>query len=177
MRCQLVILVVVLTSSKVAAALNACTANDTEIQEPAGCPASGACSISKPYSVADGCVFDFAGRNPTFAPTAVLLIGSGTVHFVANDVTLAANASAGAYINARGQSATQALGGTVVVNATGNVLIQRKGNTRARIEVSGIQAGGTIQLTASGAITIAGRRGGYRRSAQSRHRLKGATST
>ena len=142
-----------------ALAIDACTAAHIVSQE-SGCSAAGVtCTITKQYAVGDGCTLDFSGRNVAMTPTSILTIGSGQVTLVSNDLTLAATAASGASINGRGtgSSAPTNQGGNLLINATGDVTIQKSGFTRARIEVSATDQAGTIQINAGGTVTIAGR--------------------
>ncbi|MBI3783154.1 MAG: hypothetical protein HY270_07120 [Deltaproteobacteria bacterium] len=154
----LTVVAAALALARQAAALGACSAADISAQEPA-CPLSGPCTIVKQYTVADGCTLDFSGRDVMLAPSAVLTIGSGTMILVSNDLILAAAPSSGAYINGRGtgSSAPTNQGGAVVIHASGNVVLQKNGDARARIEVSGTSQAGYIEIDAGGIVTIAGR--------------------
>ncbi len=144
-----------ITVSRGAWALTACTAAEFSTYE-VGCPAAGDCVVTMSYTIADGCELNFGERNLTLAPSAVLGIGSGTTDIVAHDITLAASTSGGAYINGRGLNGATS-GGTIRLKASGTVDIQRKGTTRARVEVSASDRAGTIEIDALGTVTIAGR--------------------
>jgi len=62
-------------SARPAQALTACTAADITAQD-AGCPASGACSITHSFTVGASCVLDFTGRAVTVSASGVLDVGA-----------------------------------------------------------------------------------------------------
>ena len=153
-----VVIVFLWMSGHRAVALTACSANDI-INQEANCPAAGDCTISKQYTIAGGCTLDFSGRNVTLAPSAVLAIGPGTVTLLTRDLVLAASASSAAYIDGRGTGTSPPAnqGRTVIINASGDVSIQKNGTPRARIDVSATEDSGLIQITAAGGVNVAGR--------------------
>src|SRR2546428_10048619 len=77
-----------LVSARAAPALVACTAADVSAQD-GGCPSgSGACSITKVFSVSDGCVLDFGGRAVTILANGQFDVAPGTATFNAGSLTL-----------------------------------------------------------------------------------------
>ncbi|MBI3786307.1 MAG: hypothetical protein HY270_23200 [Deltaproteobacteria bacterium] len=135
-------------------ALTACTAGEIVGQDP-GCPVSGPCSITKTFSVADGCSLDFGSRAVTMTATGELDIGSGSVTVDAGSF----NMVAGSFINGHGiqNSGPGAGGGTIAIVTSGDVTLQKSGTTRARIEMSGNLLGGVIIVTAGGSVTMNGK--------------------
>lgn len=144
-----------LIGSRSVMAQSACTASDISAQEVA-CPAGGACAITKAYAVADACVLDFGTRSVTLTPTGRLSIGSGTVTLMAGSLTL--QPQAGLSIDGRGTGVTAPTnqGGTMRIISSGPVTIEKSGGTRAKIDVSANLKGGTIEITATGTVTVNG---------------------
>ncbi|MDX2168921.1 MAG: hypothetical protein SF182_17750, partial [Deltaproteobacteria bacterium] len=143
-----------MAAARDAAALNACTAAQITAQD-ASCPASGACTITKDFVVANGCVLDFGTRAVTIAASGKLDIGNGLVRLLAGSLTMAP----GAFIDGRGNGAGEPAnaGGMMQIQTTGAVNLQRSGSTNGRIDVSANAVTGTIEINAGGSITIAGK--------------------
>ncbi len=144
-----------------ASALDACTAADIISQDLANCPNNTApCSITKTFTVGNGCVLDFGARAVTLnaAPNGALDINSGSVTLKAGSLTIAANAIS-PQINGRGDQIAPAgsTGGRITIQTSGAVTIQKSGNVRGRIDVSGNAQAGAIDISAGGTVTIAGR--------------------
>ncbi len=151
-----VFLSVLLFVAPQAAALSACTAGEIMAQD-AGCPPTGVCTITQSFTVANGCVLDFAGRDVVVGGTGVLKAPAAALTIRAASLAL----RAGAFLDARGQASSGAgsQGGSVTIETTGAVDIQKSGTTRARIDVSGTYVAGAISIRAGGPITIGGRLG------------------
>ena len=148
------VVMVSLVVARAAAALDACKAAD--ITE---CPGTGACTITKTYVVGDGCVLDFGTRAVTLnPPNGALDINSGSVTLKAGSLTIAANGVAARQIDGRGNGTPPATttGGRISIQTTGPVNIQKSGSARGRIDVSGDDQAGTIEIIAGGSVTIAG---------------------
>ncbi len=136
-----------------AMALTACSAADISAQD-AGCPSgTGPCTISKDFTVGDSCTLDFGAREVTLKST--LDIGSGTLTLRAQSFTLTQTG----FIDGRGNTSGNPddTGGSITVETTGPVAIQKVGQLRARIDVSGNGDAGSINITAGGTVTIGGR--------------------
>ena len=135
------------------AALNACTAAD--ISE---CPGTGACTITKTYVVGDNCVLDFGTRAVTLNAAGGALDISGLVTLKAGSLTIAANGVSTRQIDGRGNGTPPATttGASISIQTTGAVNIQKSGNARGRIDVSGDDQAGTIEIIAGGSVSIAG---------------------
>lgn len=151
----------VLMASLVVGRANAqtCTAAAIIAQEgAANCPnnSTSACTITKTYVVGSLCVLDFGTRAVTVS-TGALDINSGSVILKAGSLTL--TASSGVQIDGRanGTAPAPTTGGQISIRTTGDVNIQRSGTTRGRIDVSGTDQAGTIEIIAGGTVTIAGR--------------------
>lgn len=144
----------VLAGARAAEALTACTSAQI-IAQDSNCPAAGACSITKSFDVASGCVLDFGTRAVTLTATGQLHIGSGTVRLLAGSVTMLPSA----YIEGRGLgSATPTnVGGMISIETTTFVNIQRSGLNNGRIDMSGNANGGVIEIRAGTTITVAGK--------------------
>jgi cysteine-rich repeat protein len=136
----------------------ACSAAEIIAREGATCPNNaGPCTITKAYVIADACILDFGTRAVTLAATGTLDINSGTVTLRAGSFTVAAGS--GVQIDGRGNGTAPATtnGGTISIQTTGDVNVQKSGSIRARIDVSGDDQAGTIEILAGGTVTIAGR--------------------
>lgn len=132
------------------AATAVCTAAQIMAQEPGTCPAVGStCTISGDYDAsANNCVFDFGTKTLNLQGTVTFDVKTFTATFRA--ATL--NIREGAEIRAMGAGANL-VGGTVIVETTGNVLIERI----ADINVSTADVAGEIQIVAGGTVTLTGR--------------------
>ena len=135
-----------------AAALTACTAAQVSSQD-SSCPnGPGPCTITKDFTIGDGCVLDFGTRAVTLSPTAKLTTAPGSITIKAGTFTIAG----GGFIDGRGVGAPVDRGGLVRIETTGAVAVQRNGGSSGRIDVSGDAGAGTIQIVAGGAVTIGG---------------------
>jgi cysteine-rich repeat protein len=136
----------------------ACSAADIIAKEGSNCPNNTTpCTITKAYVIPDSCVLDFSGRAVTLASGGNLDINSGSVTLRAASLTIAA--SSGIQIDGRGNGTAPATltGGTISIQTTGNVNIQKSGTIRGRIDVSGNDEAGTIEILAGGTVTLGGR--------------------
>ena len=137
--------------ARAALAQTACTAADVMSQDP-GCPqGSGACSVTKTFQVGDGCVLDFGARALTISGT--LDINSGTVTIVAASLTVVP----GGFIDGRGNQTAAPDGGMLTIQVTGSLTVQKTSRAAGRLDVSGIDAAGTIVINAGGSVTVAGK--------------------
>jgi cysteine-rich repeat protein len=129
----------------------ACTAAHIVAAE-AGCPASplnADCTIAGDYDVSqNNCVFDFSGRNVFVQGTSVIDAFSFTMTFRAASLTI----REGGEIRARGSSTSQ-VGGTIIVEASGDVTLERV----ADINVTTADVAGEIRITAGGDLNLTGR--------------------
>src|SRR5437867_1853119 len=144
---------VAVLSAREARALTACTALDIARQD-SGCPNNtGPCTVTKVFTVADGCVLDFGARALTVGP-GTLDIGSGSVMIKAGSLTVTASG----LIDGRGTGFSPPTdhGGMIAVETTGTVSIQRAPLTFGRVDVRGHSAGGAISITAGLDVSIAG---------------------
>ncbi len=130
----------------VAAPIPACDAGDI-IAGDSACPASGPCTISKVFEIADGCVLDFGTRSVTIAGSGELRIDAAAVTMKTGNFTI----SPGGLVDGR----TAGTGGFFRVQANGSIAIQ-KATAIGKILVSGSGRGGNIVLEATGNITVAG---------------------
>jgi hypothetical protein len=129
-----------------AAPIPACTAANIIANDP-GCPASGACNITKSFEIADGCVLNFGTRAVTVTNSGELIINASLVTLNSGNFTVAP----GGLVDGR----TANVGGFFVVAATGNIDVQRT-SAIGKILVNGNSSGGTVVLGATGNVTIAG---------------------
>lgn len=135
-----------------AQALTACTAAQISSQD-SGCPTgTGPCSITKDFTIGNGCVLDFGTRAVTLAGTGKLLIAPNSVTLKAGSFTVAPNG----FIDGRGLAAPVDHGGFMTIQTTGAVAVQRSGSSIGRINVSGDAVGGTISIQAGGSVNISG---------------------
>lgn len=150
----------VLAAGRDAHAIPACTVANISAQD-AGCPNSqAACNITKVFEVGStigaGCdTLDFGTRAVSITASGEFDLGSGMLTIKAASLTLLG----GAQINGRGTGATPPLsqGGLLTIQTTGAVDLQRSGNNRGNIDLSGNLKGGTILIIAGGPVTISGR--------------------
>jgi cysteine-rich repeat protein len=133
-------------------ALTACTAADISAQDPANCPSGlGPCTITKSFSI--GTTLDFGARDVTIAASSTLTLDSGSVTINARNFTVAP----GGVINGLGTSAApNDTGGSIFVNTTGSIAVQKQSTSVGKITMSGDSAAGTIQLNAGGSVTVGG---------------------
>ena len=140
-------------------ALTACTAAQITAQD-SSCPATGACTITKFFTIGDLCVLDFTGR-------AVTIAASGTL-----DVTkFRATLKAGSLVVAPGgkiiglEDCLLAGGATCpgtqpnpswTIISGGIVDVQKAGSSVGSISIGTDWRGATIDITAAGNVTIAG---------------------
>src|SRR5262249_32816232 len=131
-----------------------CTAADVIAKEGTNCPNStAACTITKNYSVANGCTLDFGTRAVSIKSGSETDIFNGTVTIKAGTLTI----QPGGYINGRGDGVPpHDRGGFISIITTGAVSIQ-KANALGKIDVSGNTAAGTIAIAAGGSVTVDGR--------------------
>ncbi|HSQ01559.1 MAG TPA: hypothetical protein VL049_30415 [Candidatus Dormibacteraeota bacterium] len=134
-----------------------CTAADITAVDPS-CPAgTGACTISGNYTVNDGCTLDFGARN--IGLTGKLTVANvvsqipdqakhvGTMTLRAGNLSLAQSG----FIDAVGQLADET-GGVVIIEVTGAFTTAPS----SHIEVTGKRMAGTI-IVRAGTIGVAGR--------------------
>jgi cysteine-rich repeat protein len=144
-------------SVRPAHALTACTAADITAQD-AGCPASGACSITHSFTVGASCVLDFTGRAVTVSASGVLDVGPNRATLNAGSLTVAP----GGQIIGQEHCAPPVpapcaqLNPSWTINSGGPVDVQASGSTVGRISIGTDWLGGTIAITAAGSVTISG---------------------
>jgi hypothetical protein len=108
------------------------------------------CVVSKGVSLTPGSVLDFGNRLLRITPSGGLFAGDGdSVIITARGVTL----EPGAII--RGPLFPTA-GASVRIETTEDILVQRNGASRARIDVHGQTRGGVIALVANRNVDLAG---------------------
>jgi len=141
----LALLIGALAGARTAHALTACTAAQIVAQDP-GCPAAGACNITKVFDVADGCTLDFSGRDVTITASGEIQILSAAARILARNFTIAA----GGLIDGRGLGSNPPddVGGMITIIATGAVTLQKSGSSSGRVDVSGKENGGIIEILA-----------------------------
>lgn len=140
--------------SSPALALTACTAADIVAQDP-GCAAGATpCTVTKTFTVTDGCSLDFGTRRLSVSGTGRLDAGSGSMSIAAAGLTV----SPGGFIGARGASPAPPndIGGDLAFRIAGDVLIQRAGAAIGRIDASAKAEGGSVSIDALGSVAIAG---------------------
>lgn len=152
-RALVIVLALATLTPRLALALNACTAAQISSQD-SSCPTgTGPCSITKNFTIANGCVLNFGTRAVTVTSSGTLDINSGFVSISAGSLTVAA----GGFIDGRGTTAApNDRGGSLLIQTTGNFAIQ-KATASGRVEVSGDIAGGLILLNIGGSINVAGK--------------------
>jgi cysteine-rich repeat protein len=138
-----------------ARALSACNAAQIVSQDP-GCPSGppATCTITKTFVIGNGCTLDFGSRAVVISGSGTLATGSSVVTLKAASLTLAP----GSWIDGRGNGAAPLnVGGTIVIQTTGAVDVQRSGTSAGRIDVSADMSAGTMEIDAGGSITVSGR--------------------
>lgn len=129
----------------------ACTAAEI-IAAEAGCPAAPAtadCVIAGDYEVSqNNCVFDFGSRRVFINGTSLINAFSFTATFRAGNLTI----REGGEIRGRGSSGNP-LGGTIIVETTGNLVIERI----ADINVTADDVAGEIRIFTGGDFNLSGR--------------------
>jgi cysteine-rich repeat protein len=144
-------------SARPAQALTACTAADITAQD-AGCPASGACSITQSFTVGGSCVLDFTGRAVTVSASGVLDVGPLRATLNVGSLTVAP----GGQIIGQEHCAPPVVSPcpqpnpSWTINSGGPVDVQASGPTVGRISIGTDWLGGTIAITAAGTVTISG---------------------
>ena len=140
-------------------ALTACNAAQISAQDP-GCPATGACTITKFFTIGDLCVLDFSGRAVTIAGNGTLDVGTVRATLKAGSLVVAPG---GKIIGledcllAGGATCpfTQANPSWTIVSG-GIVDVQKAGSTLGSISIGTDWRGATIDITAAGHVTISG---------------------
>ena len=135
--------------ARAAAAVPACTAGDIEGIDP-GCPAQGPCTITRDIEVAGRCTLDFGTRAVSLGEGRRIVVGDELV-FKAASFTM----QPGAFIDGRGEE-TEEVGARVLLRTTGDVVLQQRAATRARIDVSAVPQPGAIDIRAGGNVTLRG---------------------
>jgi cysteine-rich repeat protein len=147
-RHSLVVLIIALVA-RAAAAVPVCTASDIEASDP-GCPLQGPCTITRDIEITGSCTLDFGTRPVSIGQDRKMRVAPGrSLTIQAGSFTMLPGAfidgrvPAGADENARSASIT--------VQATGDVVLQRRG----AIDVSGSDPGG-IAINAGGSVEARG---------------------
>ena len=137
-------------------ALNACTAAQITAQDPS-CPASGACTITKFFTIADLCVLDFTGRAVTVAASGTLDVGKVRATLKVGSLVVAPGGKIvgeeDCYVGGVGCS-TPDPSWTII--SGGIVDVQKSGASIGAISIGGDWRGGLITITAAGNVTIGG---------------------
>jgi cysteine-rich repeat protein len=167
-RHSLVVLMAVLVA-RAAPALTVCSAGEIAASDP-GCPEQGTCTITRDLEIPGSCTLDFGTRPVTVGEKRKIRVAPGVSS--GNELTIAAGSFTmlpGAFIDGRVPAGADedAAAASISVRTTGDVVLQRRGVLRARIDVSGgptpgaiaIQAGGNVD--ARGPLTARGKRGGF----------------
>jgi cysteine-rich repeat protein len=144
---------VIAAAPRPAAALTACTAADIIAQDPVGCPNnSGVCTITKVFTIGNGCVLDFGDR--TVRVNGTLDINSDSVTIRGGSVLV----GAGGLIDGRGTQtvAPGNRGGMITIEAAVFAGVLKDSLATGRIDVSANAAGGTIVINSGGQVGIAG---------------------
>jgi len=131
-------------------ALQACTADEIIAQDP-GCPASGNCTITRAFDIANGCTLDFGTRDLSIGQNGSLVVGEGALTIRAQTLTL----SPRALIDARAPRMPNTHGGMVLIRTRGSVSVL-KSNLPGVIDASADGSAGVIDIIAGGSITITG---------------------
>src|SRR5690242_4271101 len=106
-----------------ARALTACTAAQIISQDP-GCPSgTGACNVTRDFTVGDGCSLDFGARAVTVAATGSLQTAPGTVTILAGSFTVAPRG----FVDGRGLAPPVDRGSFITIQTTGAVNVQKSG--------------------------------------------------
>src|SRR5262245_54486075 len=143
-------------SARPAQALTACTAADITAQD-AGCPASGACSITQSFTVGDSCVLDFTGRAVTVSASGVLNVGPDRATLNAGSLTVAPGGQIiGLEHCAPPVPQPCAHHPSWTINSGGPVDVQKSGSTVGQISIGTDWIDATITITAAGSVTISG---------------------
>jgi cysteine-rich repeat protein len=132
-----------------AATLTACTAADIVAQDP-GCPSAGACTITKVFTVGDGCDLDFGARAVTIAGSGELTVGVASITLEAGSLVVAP----GGFINGRAQQPVTP--GMIIIRVSGNFAVQKSAAGTGSIDFSGASHGGAIDIGAGGSVSIDG---------------------
>jgi hypothetical protein len=127
-----------------ARAADACVAAD--VMEAEGCSGADACTITKSFTIGDGCVLDFGTRAVTI-DSGSISIGEGTVVLETGSFTVTKKG----VITGNGR-----VGGSFTVFATGDIFILRTQDQTGDIRMLGDDQGGAIVLDATGNIAVNG---------------------
>jgi cysteine-rich repeat protein len=139
-------------SVRPAHALTACTAAQITAQD-AGCPASGACSITQSFTVGDSCVLDFTGRAVTVSASGVLNVGPDRATLNAGSLTVAPG---GQIIGQEHCASGCPHRPSWTITSGGAVDVQKSGLTVGRISMGTDWTNAFITITAAGSVTISG---------------------
>ncbi|HEV7735569.1 MAG TPA: hypothetical protein VGR62_25565 [Candidatus Binatia bacterium] len=119
------------------------------------CPAgANPCNITAACTVNAGTVFDIRPRALVIKEGKTLMIGVGT-----SPLTIKAGSilfEKGSKIQATGTTGAMGSGGAVVLQSTTTFTMQSQGSTNSRIDVTGEISGGSVEITATGAVDING---------------------
>jgi hypothetical protein len=129
-----------------AASLLACDADDIISQDPV-CGDTGTCVISNDFAIGKGCVIDFGTRDVAVAASSKIIIGTASVTCMTGDSIVVP----GGDIDGR----TTAVGGSEIVEASGDIELQRSSSSRGKVRVSGSSLGGNVLFGAGANITMA----------------------
>jgi hypothetical protein len=115
------------------------------------CPASAnPCVVSTNVVATTGSTLDFGARTLVIAQNRrIEVAGPGTLTIIAGAVTVEPGGQL------RGSS-TSRVGGSITVQAAGDILFQRSGTTRSQSDVSSPLTGGSLTLIAGGNVVVDG---------------------
>lgn len=129
----------------------ACSAADIIAQDPVNCPDSSApCNIAKVYEVGDGCILRFGERAVVVTPTGKVDVGAGSLTINAGSLSVV-----GGLITGRVESQNGS-GGSITINTSGAVSLQKSGTAVARMDVSADATPGSLDINAGGAVALGG---------------------
>lgn len=112
-------------------------------------PAADPCNVTANVTATSGSTIDVGTRALVVKSGRTLGIAAGTLSIVAGSLVLEPGAVLGG-------TTTGNTGASIAVRTTGAVLIDRSGNTRARVELSALLEGGELNVEAGGPVTVHG---------------------
>jgi hypothetical protein len=115
-------------------------------------PGANPCEITAACTVPAGATFDIRPRALIVREGKALTVGTG-----AAPLTIRAGSilfEKGGRILVNGTTGSMGSGGGVILQATTTFTMESQGGTNSRIEVVGESSGGTVEITAGGAVSI-----------------------
>jgi len=120
-----------------------------------GCPPQGACTITRDVEITGACTLDFGTRPVSVGEKSTIRVAPrGHLTVKAGSFTM----QPGAFIDGRGHETTAPdnRGGALTVIVMGDVVLQQRGATRARIDMSAPVFPGAIAIDAGGNVDLKG---------------------